>query len=479
MSIQESQEVGFGGQHAVVIGASMAGLLAGRVLADHFERVTLIERDQLPAGVYPRKGVSQGRHVHALLNKGVSILGEFFPGLFPSLIQGGAVSGDTIADAYWHHFGLWKAQFKSGITGYTQSRPFLEQQVRSCLARRDNVHFVDGCEVIRLCTSDNNSCITGVRLRYRNEEHREEEVAADLVVDASGRGSQAPQWLALLGYPSVEESCVKVDIGYASRIYRRPDGTPLDQKVLIIYPTPPSGKRGGYVFPIEDRCWMVTLVGWLRDYPPGDEIDFLGYARSLPVPTLYEVIKNAEPLTPIVTYKFPSNRWRHYERLPRFPDGFVVLGDAVCSFNPIDGQGMTTAALEAKALQTCLCQQQKCSGKGDITGLARRFQKAAARVIKVPWLLATCEDFRYAETEGHRPPGMRLLQWYSRRVHKLAGSHPVTTLRFYEVLHMLKPPIALFEPPILLAVLFRRQPSQTQHTSSFSPGNLSGKEKDN
>ncbi len=441
-------------QHAVVIGASMAGLLAGRALAEHFARVTIIERDCLPQSTNARKGVPQGQHVHALLKRGATILEDFFPGLSSALARDGAPFIDTIADVCWYHFGVWKARFPSAITGYSQSRPLLERHVRDCLAERANVTFLDGWEVTGLCASAGHTRVTGVRLRHGDAPHRQEELAADLVFDASGRGSQAHQWLLSMGYSRVEEFVVKVDVGYASRIYRHLDQAFLDGKALIIYPTPPHGKRAGYIFPIEGGCWMVTLAGWLQDYPPVDEGGFLDYARSLPVPNLYQAIKAADSLTPIVTHKFPANRWRHYERMQGFPDSFIVLGDAACSFNPIYGQGMTTAALEASALSNYLPQYLRTHG--DLQGFAHHFQKKVARVVKVPWLLATGEDFRYPQTEGYRPPGMRLFNWYGGRVHALACSHPLTTLRFYEVLHMLKSPVVLFNPRTLFAVLFKR-----------------------
>jgi 2-polyprenyl-6-methoxyphenol hydroxylase-like FAD-dependent oxidoreductase len=450
-------QVRFGGQHAVVIGASLAGLLASRVLSDHFERVTIIERDRLPAEAQARKGVPQGRHVHVLLNKGVSILTDLFPDLCPALLQEGASAVDFVADTHCHHFGVWKAQFSSEISSYTQSRPFLEQHVRDRVEARANVRFIDDCEVERLCATDDHRRITGVHLQHRTGEHHEENLAADLVVDASGRGSQAPQWLTALGYPRVEEARVKVDVGYATRIYQRPRQDIPNWKLLVILPKPPAGKRGGLIFPIEGHCWIVTLVGWLRDYPPTDEVGFLDYARSLPDSSLYEAIKGAEPLTPVVTHKFPANQRRHYERLSRFPDGFLVLGDALCSFNPIYGQGMTVAALEASVLNTALQQQQRLRSQGDMTGLAQRCQRALAKVVAVPWMLATGEDFRYPETEGKRPVGVSLINWYMGRVHALAASNPRVTLSFYEVMHLLTPPTVLFAPSMLFAVLFKGQ----------------------
>lgn len=447
----------------------MAGLLAGRVLSEHFEHVTIIERDRLSVDPEARKGVPQGRHVHVLLKKGASLLTDLFPDLSSALIEGGAPYLDSIEDVRWYHFGVWKARFPSDIRGYSQSRPLLEKGVRDCVAARANVRFIDACAVTRLCANNDNTRVVGVQLRHRNEDHCEEDLAVDLVVDASGRGSQAPQWLMSLGYDRVKESIVKVDVGYASRIYRRPNQMDPDWKALIIYPTPPGGKRGGYVVPIENDGWIVTLVGWLRDYPPDDEMGFLDYARSLPVPNLYEAIKDAEPLTPIVTHKFPANQWRHYERMSRFPEGFVILGDAACSFNPIYGQGMTTAALEASVLHDYLCQQQRNVAPGDVNGRTQRFRQAIAKVVKAPWLLATGEDFRYPETEGQRPAGMRFLDWYGGKIHALVSSYPVATLRFYEVLHMLKPPTALFEPRILFAVLFKKRFAQSNYEPDMNP----------
>ena len=468
MNTKQSLQHKNGNHHAIVIGASMAGLLAARVLSDHFERVTVVERDRLPESEQARKGVPQGRHIHILLNKGASILADLFPDLFPVLMQDGAIPVDRVADTRWYHFGVWKARFESNLKGYMQSRPFIERHVRDQLMKRSNVCFIEGCEVAELCATADNSHITGVHLRYHNPERYEEDRFADLVVDASGRGSRSPQWLTALGYSKVEESRVQVDVGYATRIYQPPKHVSPDWKVLIVFPTPSDGKRAGAIFPIEGNRWMVTLFGWSRDYPPDDETGFLAYARSLPMPDLYEAIKEAEPLTPIATHKYPANQRRHYERLSRFPEGFIILGDAACSFDPIYGQGMTVAAMEASTLNTCLHQQSSSRNYGNVTGLARRFQKAIAKVLDAPWVLATNEDFRFPETRGHRPRWTSLLHWYTRRLFGLAACYPRTTLRSYEVLNMIKPPTALFEPRILFAVLFKKQHSSASHETATS-----------
>ena len=467
------QQVKQSNQHAIVIGASMAGLLAARVLSEHFERVTIIERDRLSGRVEPRKGVPQGQHAHILLMRGETILRELFPDLYETFAREGAVPL-TSTDVRWYDFGVWKASPPDLIKSYCGSRPFLEQCVRRFVAARGNVRFIEGCEVSRLCASEDHTRIVGVSLVHLYPERHEEDLAADLVVDASGRGSRTPQWLTSLGYDRVQETSVKVDVGYATRIYRRPANRSFDWKLLIIYPTPPHEKRSGLVFPIEDDCWMVSLAGRLRDYPPADEAGFLEYARSLPDASLYEAIKEAEPVTPIVTYKYAVNRRRHYERMARLPQGFVILGDAVCNFNPVYGQGMSVAALEAGILDECLREQQRRERGSDLAGFPQHFQKAIVRAVEVPWMLATGEDFRYPETEGKRPRGIHLLHWYTRRVNELTGSNPVIAGLFYQVLHLLKPPAALFSPRIVCAVLTRELASRHRKPVVMPPTDEAG-----
>ncbi len=463
---QVFKQKSFDTHHALVIGGSMAGLLTARVLSEHFERVTLIERDHLIDDAQPRKGVPQGRHVHTLLAGGAAILGEYFPDLFAALEEDGAVSLGP-ADIRRYQLGRRVAPIPGAARSLWQSRPFLEQHVRAALLARNNVHILDGCSVTRLSMNDER--ITGVALRHRSGEQREDELAADLVVDASGRGSRAPQWLASLGYGQVEETCVKIDVGYASRVYRCPDQLKSDWKVLIVLGTPPDNKRAGVISPLEGGYWMVTLGGWLRDYPPDDAAGFLEYARSLARPDLSEAIKEAEPVTPIVMYKYSANRWRRYERLSRLPEGFILMGDAVCTFSPVYGQGMSVAAMEAKALDTCLREQQGSTGNTHATSFPQRFQQAIAKEIKTAWMLSTGYDLRYPGSEGHRSLGMRLLNWYLSRVIGLTASHPLVAATFFQVWHLLKPLRSLFEPRIVWAVLSRELLSRRHKPGGSRP----------
>jgi 2-polyprenyl-6-methoxyphenol hydroxylase-like FAD-dependent oxidoreductase len=451
-------------QHAVVIGASMAGLVAARVLSDHFEQVTIIERDQLPEQVEARKGVPQGQHVHAILAKGADVLTKLFPGLFEALTQSGALRFST-ADIKSYQLGAWSERFPIPTYSYTQSRPFLEQRVRNFLAARSNVRFLTTCQVTRLLATEDSRHITGVYLHYRSEEQREEELAADLVIDASGRGSRAPQWLVSLGYPQVEETTVKVHIGYATRIYRRPSHLPIDWKVLTTF----DERRAGVIFSMEGDRWTVTLATLRHDEPlPNDEDSFLEYARSLSQPDLYQAIKEAEPLTPVINYKYSANRWRRYERMSRFPEGFVILGDAVCSFNPIYGQGMTVAALEAKVLDACLRQRSQSSNKQE-SGFAQQYQKAIAKLVKWPGQMATGGDYSDSETEGKQALSMHMLKWYMMRLIQQVAINPVVAERFSQVQNMLKTPTTLFDPRIVWTVLRQELVSRWQKPAVSLP----------
>ncbi|HEY2387449.1 MAG TPA: FAD-dependent monooxygenase [Candidatus Binatia bacterium] len=451
---------GFGGGRALVIGGSLSGLLAARVLADHFEQVTVLERDVVTDEPAARKGVPQGRHVHVLLKQGERILARYFPGICDDLERGGATRVDMARDTRWFYFGNWKARFPSGLEMLCQSRPFLDGMVRRHVAGLSRVRLLQGVDAAGLAL-DGRGRIAGVRVTRRTGDTVDggragdaatDMLAADLVVDASGRGSRMPAWLAEAGWPAPAETEVRVDVGYASRCFRRPRGHDADWTGLMIYPKPP-GTRLGVLFPIEDDRWMVTLVGWFGDHPAGDEAGFLDFARSLDVPDLYDAIRGAEPVSPIALHKFPSNRRRHYERLPRLPEGLAVLGDAFCSFNPIYGQGMTGGALGAQTLDAALGAQRTRHGAGELAGFSAAFQQRLGEVIDTPWLLTTTEDLRHPAAEGRRAPWVPLLQWYTARVQRLTWSDHFVGRRFLEVMHLTETPRVLFHPYIVYRAL--------------------------
>jgi 2-polyprenyl-6-methoxyphenol hydroxylase-like FAD-dependent oxidoreductase len=282
-------------------------------------------------------------------------------------------------------------------------------------------------------------------------------VAADLVVDCSGRGSRSDRWLGALGFPAPDVTEVKVGVSYATRLFERADGDPAGGAGALVLPTAPYEKRAGLLLPIEDDRWLVTLGGWHTEHPPAEPETFLRAAKDLPYPAIAGIVSGARPLTDIATHRFPSSRRRHFERLRRLPAGYVALGDAICSFNPVYGQGMTCAALQAQALGSMVDRHGAASG-----ALARDFYRAAAGIVTTPWRFAVGADFNYPETTGPRPRAVHLLNRYSRQV-QLASQVSLEVRRtFTAVQHLVAPPGALFRPSMVVKVLgaARRAPAR-------------------
>jgi flavin-dependent dehydrogenase len=294
----------------------------------------------------------------------------------------------------------------------------------------------------------------GVRAtRHDLDEGSVEAITADLVVDASGRGAKTPQWLEKLGYGAPEVSSIKVDLAYASRLYRRGPG---DFKGMITAEAPPFGRRGGALLAIEDDQWICTLFGYSGDHPPLDEAGFNEFARSLPAPELYNAIQPAESLSDISVFKFSANLRRHYEKMACFPQGYLVVGDALCSFNPIYGQGMSVSILEAEALEATLAEQP------NLDNLASRFYQKATPIVEVPWTLASGADLSYAHIEGKRSLPVKLINAYIARVHQATAVDHVVAHTFFNVANLVELPSVLFKPQILWRVLRAQKRARTQ-----------------
>ncbi|HZI09617.1 MAG TPA: FAD-dependent oxidoreductase [Myxococcus sp.] len=307
------------GQHAIVYGGSMAGLITAGVLARHFERVTLVERDGFEQGPQQRKGVPQARHLHGLLTRGLNILGELFPGIQEDLKAAGAQVIDMAGDHAWYMAGLWRPRIQSGISFYAQSRPLLEWTVRQRVLALPNVRLLDGREVTGFLTSADKARVTGVQLQAPGGGDAQT-LEGELVVDTSGRGSRTPQWLEALGYPRVEETRIHVDVIYGSRLFRPPANFAASWKMLSVSPELPKDRKVGSICTIEDNQWLVTMAGWLGAEPPQDDAGYLEFARSMTQPHFHEALRHAEPLGPVHLHKFSHNQRRHYERMSRFPE---------------------------------------------------------------------------------------------------------------------------------------------------------------
>lgn len=432
---------------AVVIGGSLVGLMAARVLTDYFEQVTIVERDRFPAGPQPRAGVPQARHLHVLLARGSHIIQRLFPGIDAELDAAGAPRVELGYDTAIYTRGGWAPRFHSGIFTRSVSRALLEHAVRARLLADGRVRILEGWQADALIASPDGARVTGITMQARGGSAETQTLDAALVVDASGRASRAPEWLQSLGYDAPQETVINAFLGYASRWYEKPAGFDVFWKDLLIASLPPYNARGGGLWEVEDGRWVVTLAGANRDYPPTDEAGFMDFARSLPVPELYDAIRQARPLGEIYGYQRTENRWRHYERLSRWPEGFAVLGDAACGFNPIYGQGMTVGAMQVEMLESCLRE-------GGLPGVGRRFQKKMPAVVRAAWLMATGEDFRYPATEGGRPDlPSRLVQRYVDRFQVLLAGDTGMARAFLEVTNLLQPPEALFRPAFAWRVL--------------------------
>lgn len=465
---QERQQAIGNGSHALVIGSGIAGLLAARVLLNHFQHITIVERDSLPEQPQPRPGVPQSVQSHGILVQGQRILEQLFPGLDAELIAAGAISVDWSADVlYLRSMGIAPSCPSDLITAAC-SRNLLEWAIRrrltGCDTRSVNtpayrLQFLEATQVKKLLTNESQSRVIGVQLRDQDDSQLGE-LTADLIVDASGRNSSLPKWLEKLGYPAPSETVIDASLGYTTRWYERPAHWQADWKMLFVSPEPPHQPRCGVLVPIEGDHWLLSLYGFGRDYPPTDEVGFLEFARTLHSPILYEAVKDAKPLSPVYSYRRTENRLRHYEQLPKLPEGIVALGDAVFAFNPYYGQGMTAAAVSALVLDRCLHQRWRQS-QNDLSSFGQHFQKQLAHTLKVPWLSATSSDHVWltskdSMTIANKPNKIdQLLRQYVEQVMLLSMDCPEVHRTTIEMYHMIKPPIAIFQPNIAVKVLIQ------------------------
>jgi 2-polyprenyl-6-methoxyphenol hydroxylase-like FAD-dependent oxidoreductase len=432
------------GDHAVVLGASMAGLLAARVLADSYGQVTVLDRDQLPHTGTNRRGVPHGRHLHALLARGQQALEELFAGLTAELVADGVPVGDVLANGRWYLNGHRLRQVPTGLVALCASRPFLEGHVRARVRALPSLRLLDHCQVVGLASTPDGRRVTGVRVLRPVDSGAEEVLGADLVVDATGRGSRTPLWLEALGYGRPPSEQVRIGLGYATRTYRLPPDALGGDLGLLHAPTP-EHPRGAAFLRLEGDRWMVTLVGILGDHPPTDPDGFLAFARSLRFPDIYDAIRDGQPLDDPVGFRFPASVRHRYERLGRFPDGLLVVGDAVCSFNPIYGQGMSVAALEALALRRHL--------ERGTAPQPRRFFGDLARVVDVPWDIAVGADLVFPGVQGRRTARVRLVNAYLARLHAAAAHDARLASAFMRVAGLVAPPQSLLRPAIAGRVL--------------------------
>jgi 2-polyprenyl-6-methoxyphenol hydroxylase-like FAD-dependent oxidoreductase len=437
------------GDHAVVLGASMGGLLAARVLADFFGTVTVIERDVLPDGPAIRQGVPQGRHVHVLLARGAQILDELFPGFLNELVADGAPVWDDGELSELHLSFGGHEMLRSGKIGlepkalavYMPSRLFLECHVLRRLHAIRNVTILGGHEVAELKSTADRNRVTGARVVSRDS-GAERELTADVVVDAMGRGAHTPAFLESLGYGRPVEDHIVMHTTYVSQLLRIPRGT-LKEMLVDISPAP-GRPTGMFLTGNENDTWMFTVFGMVGHEPPRDLAGMLSFAQEYCPDHLIAAMRAAEPIGEVAHHRMPSSQWRRYDKMPRLPDGLLVCGDAICSFNPVYGQGMTVAALDAAALRDCL----RCGG----TDLPRRYFRASAKPIGVAWQMVASLDLAFPGVAGRRSRSMRVTTRLVDWALTACESDPVVAARFFKVNGLIDRPIRLLHPAFVYRV---------------------------
>ncbi|HET6356923.1 FAD-dependent oxidoreductase [Streptomyces sp.] len=461
-----------GDGHAVVIGSSLAGLTAAQALVDHMDRVTVIERDRLPLGPRWRRGVGQSRHAHTLMAAGHRGLEPLFPGITRELLAAGMVSVRMPEDILLLGPGGWIPRFATDLTMMTGSRDILDAVVRNRLRADPKVTFLQEHEVVGL-REGRNDTVTGVWVRRRdsNAPDRWGErrlLPASFVVDASGRTSRAPQWLRELGYDAPKESVVDARTACATAVFAPPVGHVADWKSLLLTASP-DDPRQGVLTPLAGGKWIVSLFESGGVQPPTDHETFLRAAGALRHPILRQVVERATPLGPVYASSHTENRRRHYENLRRWPDQFLVMGDALVALNPSYGHGMSVAVQSALLLDSML------RSHGTTVGVTYRLRHALARQVEAAWRNATTSDLKYPWAEGTFGPGpaTRIGRRYIDRVAAVAPASRAAATVTLELGQLLVTPTAALRPRVLAAALFGRHRPVPADPPSTTHGDVS------
>jgi 2-polyprenyl-6-methoxyphenol hydroxylase-like FAD-dependent oxidoreductase len=428
--------------HAVVIGASVAGLLTAAVLSETYPKVTVYDRDTLPADPGPRRGVPQSRQLHAIQARGVQALDELLPGFKDEMVAAGGVLCDMQGDAHWYLDDYLLKPASTGLEGIGISRPLLEALIRSRVAQLPNVTICADTEVTALDVAG--GAVAGVTVaQARTQGAAAQQVAADLVVDAAGRGTRTPVWLTELGFPAPAATRIRAGLTYVSRSYTR-GPKQLDGRFGSLLAPYPGKPVGGAVLRQEGDRFVVLLAGMVGTEPPLDEAGMIAYAERLSCPDIAAVMRESTPLSDPLKYTHPESVWHHYETLSAYLGGFLVIGDAFCTFNPIYGQGMTIAALEALRLRALV--------NTGVSDLAVRYFSTVGKLVAEAWETSASTDLRFPQVEGKRRTGAGLMNAYGEKFRAAASVDPVLGRTFLRVANMIDKPAKLLSPDHVVRV---------------------------
>jgi 2-polyprenyl-6-methoxyphenol hydroxylase-like FAD-dependent oxidoreductase len=425
----------------------MGGLTAAKALSSYFKEITVLERDALPAAPEARTGTPQSRQVHVLLRGGLNALIEFFPEFETKLEHAGAIRVRAGSEVLVEAPGFDPFPRRDvGFHTLCMTRPLVEFVARRFVEQQRNITLYPRCRAVEFIVSPDQTAVTGVRYDEANGEGKE--LTADLVVDASSRGTLTLELLDKIGMPRPEETEIGIDLGYATATFEIPPTAPREWQAVIHRANAQSG-RGAFLFPIENERWHVTLNGVHGESPPDKVEDFIAFAKTLRTPTIYDAIKGAVPVGPIYRFGLPCSIRRRFETLENFPAGLLPIGDAICRFNPAFGQGMSVVAQEVGVLKRLL--EAPTAGANPLDGLALAFFAAIQGVLAAPWSVSE-NDFIYDKTRGQRPKDFQQRLKFGFTLQRIAAEDADVYRIMMEVNHLVKPPSALRDPQIVSRV---------------------------
>ncbi|MDA1760634.1 FAD-dependent oxidoreductase [Bacillus cereus] len=435
---------------AIVIGGSMAGKLAAKALSSSFKEVIIIEADEEWNGKASRKRVPQGNHPHVLLKGGEKAIEELFPTITNELIAAGSIKNNFTHDLKWHQFGLWKQPFIGDVHMIQQSRSMLESHIQKRIEQVSNITIKYETVVEGLVINEKLNKVYGVKTKCLHTGNKEE-IHADIVVDASGFGSKSIEWLRAYNV-EVQEEKVRIDLFYATRMFKLKENEKLDYCNMLMSPSFPENPYGVLVQKIEDNRYFVTFSGYANEKAPQTDDEFYNFAENLSISNVTDFLNKAKGITDIKIYKIPYQVRRRFDLVNNLPEGLLVVGDAQCRFDPVFGQGVSVAAMEAHQLQLLL-QDRKQLDKT----FTQQFYKKAAAIIETPWDMTTTEISRHPELKRELTTKQKFQLWYTKQIYRLSASNSDVYIRLVRVMNLIRSPFHLFHPKVLLAVLLNRK----------------------
>ncbi|HDR4862869.1 TPA: FAD-dependent monooxygenase [Bacillus cereus] len=435
---------------AIVIGGSMAGKFAAKALSTSFKEVIIIEAGERWDGKSSRKRVPQSNHPHVLLKGGENAIEELFPNITNELIEAGSIINNFTRDLKWHQFGLWKQPFIGEVHMIQQSRPLLEWHIQKRIHQISNITIKYETLVKGLLVDAKLNKVCGVKVKYL-ETDTQEEVHADLVVDASGFGSKSIEWLREYEI-EVKEEKVRIDLFYATKMFKLKENEELDCCNMLMSPSFPDNSYGVLIQTIEDNRYFVTFSGYANEKAPQTDDEFYDFAENLSISNVTDFLNKAEGITDIKTYKIPYQVRRRFDLVNNVPEGLLVVGDAQCRFDPVFGQGVSVAAMEAHQLQLLL-QGRKQLDKT----FTQQFYKKTANIIETPWDMTTTEISRHPQLKRELTTKQKFQLWYTKQIYRLSASNSDVYIRLVRVMNLIRSPFHLFHPKVLLSVLLNRK----------------------